>query len=476
MMVNDMNNIGFGKATVGRIEETVLLEKMLLHNKVCIINGMAGIGKTYFAKMYSYSHENVVYISDYYFHNCDLENRVIGHSFVKIINSKSILIIDEIVEDINLYINSAFFADLQKLNPKNIILITRQDVIQSDVPILTLHPFTLQQTHELIERITNNRYLGNEMEQIARLSNGNPVMVQVICSLLNSHSNIDEIWEQLLLEQNKRLIYPFAQKNCSIPRLNDSEIQTYTEILLFGKIEVCLLKRWDSRLNEEIEKDIASLIEKEVISYDGISLYGDYSAGDILDDYPLCYDYCITIANKMKDDILNGVRVEDKYAIALINALKGHYEFIDFIVVFYEQKIESQKKQDFTNTLSQILQNIGRIEETLDKNVIPQVAKIEIINGNIEKLIKIQNEIQTIINQLAVGLKDNEKALEVLEELSEVVKNPNKSKWDRVNSCIGFLGSVATLTTFSVDGFTTNVNVLMTQLNVLLNMLPFIHS
>lgn len=308
------------------------------------------------------------------------------------------------------------------------------------------------------------------MEQIARLSNGNPVMIQVICSLMSSYSNIDEIWEQLSLPENKRLIYPFVQKACSIPKLNDSEIQTYVEILMFGKIEKSLLVRWDSRSKEEIEKDITSLMAKGIISSDEGLLYGDYLAGDILDDYPLCYDYCVSISQNMKNDILNGISVDDKYAVALISTLKNHYEFVDFIVVFYEQKIEFQKEAGFTDSLTQILQSLGRLEGSIEKNVIPQVARID---KNIEKLIKIQNEIQTIINQLAVGLKDNEKALEVLEELSEIVKDPKKSKWDRVNSCVGFLGSVATLATFSVNGFTTNANALITQLNALINMLPF---
>lgn len=467
------NSIDFCKSVVNRKEETVLLEKMLSSNKVCIVNGIAGIGKTYFAKMYSCSHENVVYIRDCDFDNRDLKKRVIEHSFDKRIKDNSLFIIDDIEEDINLYISSTFFADLQNLNPKNIVLLTRQDVFQSEVPVLTLQPFTLMQTYELIEKITDNKYLHTEMEQIARLSNSNPVMINVICSLLNRYSSIDKIWEQLFLEQNKRLIYPFVQMTYSIPKLKDSEIQTYAEILMFGKIEICLLKRWDSRSNEEIEKDITSLIAKGLISYDESALYGDYLAGDVLNKFPFCYDYCVSIANNMKHDILNGISVDDKYANALISTLKGHYEFVDFIVVFYEQKIKSQKEQDFTNTLKQILQGMGRIEGSLEKYVIPQVAKIETIDENIEKIVKIQDEIQTIINQLAVGLEDNENALEILEELSEIVKNPKKSKLDRVNSCIGFLGSIATLATFSANDFTTNANTLITQLRVLINMLPF---
>lgn len=464
------DDIDFLKTAVPRKDEIDMLEKMLSHNKVCIINGMAGIGKTYFAKMYSYLHENVVYISDSYFYNCDLENRVIDHSFAKSIKSNSLLIIDDIDKDINHYVSSSFFSALQKMNPQNIILLTRQDVPQGEIPVLTLHPFTLMQTYELIKKTIGNRYLHTEMEQIARLSNGNPVMVEVICSLMNSYSNIDKIWEQLSLPENKRLIYPFVQKACSTPLLNDSEIQTYVEILMFGKIEKSLLIRWDSRSNKEIEKDITSLMAKGIISSDEELLYGDYLAGDILDDYPLCYDYCVSISQNMKSDILNGISVDDKYAIALISTLKNHYEFVDFIVVFYEQKIESQKEADFTDSLTQILQRLGRLEGSIEKNVIPQVARID---ENIEKLVETQNEIQTIINQLAVGLEDNEKALEVLEELSDIVKNPKKSKWDRANSCVGFLGSVATLATFSVNGFTTNANALITQLNALINMLPF---
>ncbi len=469
-MPGKKDGIDFLKTAVSRKDEIDMLEKTLSHNKVCIINGVAGIGKTYFAKMYSYSRENVIYIKDSYFYNHDLENRVIDYSFAKSIKSNSLLIIDDIDVDINHYINSSFFAALQKMNPQNIILLTRQDVPQGEIPVLTLHPFTLTQTYELIKRLIGNRYLHTEMEQIARLSNGNPVMIEVICSLMNNYSNIDEIWEQLSLPENKRLIYPFVHKTCSIPLLNDSEIQTYVEILMFGKVEKSLLMRWDSRSNEEIEKDITSLMTKGIISSDERLLYGDYLAGDILDDYPLCYDYCVSISKNMKNDILNGINVDDKYAIALISTLKNHYEFVDFIVVFYEQKIEFQKEAGFTDLLTQILQRLGRLEGSIEKNVIPQVARID---ENIEKFVETQNEIQTIINQLAVGLKDNKKALEVLEELSEIVKNPKKSKWDRVNSYVGFLGSVATLATFSVNGFTTNAKALITQLNALIKMLPF---
>lgn len=469
-MLGKKDGIDFLKTAVSRKDEIDMLEKTLSHNKVCIINGVAGIGKTYFAKMYSYSRENVIYIKDSYFYNHDLENRVIDYSFAKSIKSNSLLIIDDIDVDINHYISSSFFASLQKMNPQNIILLTRQDVPQGEIPVLTLHPFTLTQTYELIKRLIGNRYLHTEMEQIARLSNGNPVMIEVICSLMNSYSNIDEIWEQLSLPENKRLIYPFVHKTCSIPLLNDSEIQTYVEILMFGKVEKSLLMRWDSRLNEEIEKDITSLMTKGIISSDEGLLYGDYLAGDILDDYPLCYDYCVSISKNMKNDILNGINVDDKYAIALISTLKNHYEFVDFIVVFYEQKIEFQKETGFTDSLTQILQRLGHLEGSIEKNVIPQVARID---ENIEKFVETQNEIQTIINQLAVGLKENKKALEVLEELSEIVKNPKKSKWDRVNSCVGFLGSVATLATFSVNGFTTNAKALITQLNALIKMLPF---
>ena len=393
-MPGKKDGIDFLKTAVSRKDEIDMLEKTLSHNKVCIINGVAGIGKTYFAKMYSYSRENVIYIKDSYFYNHDLENRVIDYSFAKSIKSNSLLIIDDIDVDINHYISSSFFAALQKMNPQNIILLTRQDVPQGEIPVLTLHPFTLTQTYELIKRLIGNRYLHTEMEQIARLSNGNPVMIEVICSLMNSYSNIDEIWEQLSLPENKRLIYPFVHKTCSIPLLNDSEIQTYVEILMFGKVEKSLLMRWDSRSNEEIEKDITSLMTKGIISSDEGLLYGDYLAGDILDDYPLCYDYCVSISKNMKNDILNGINVDDKYAIALISTLKNHYEFVDFIVVFYEQKIEFQKEAGFTDSLTQILQRLGHLEGSIEKNVIPQVARID---ENIEKFVETQNEIQTII-------------------------------------------------------------------------------
>ena len=360
------NDMDFLETIVFRKVEADILGQMLSNNKVCIINGVAGIGKTYFVKMYASSRENVVYIRDSQFHDFDLENRVIDYSFAKSITSNSLLIIDEIDEDINHYLNSSFFVALQKMSFQNIILITRQDVPKGKIPVLTLQPLTLEQTYELMKKTIGDKYPYTEQEQIARLSNGNPLILKVICSLMDTYSNIDEIWEQLLLPENKRLIYPFTQKFNDTFLLDDSEIQTYVEILMFGKIEKSLLMRWDSRLNEKIEKDITTLMSKGIISSDNGLLYGNYLARDILDEYPLCYDYCTVISQNMKRDILNGMSVEDKYAIALISMLKNHYKFVDFIVVFYEQKIESQKKEGFNDLLIQILQELGYLEESIE--------------------------------------------------------------------------------------------------------------
>lgn len=371
------NDMDFLETIVFRKVEADILGQMLSNNKVCIINGVAGIGKTYFVKMYASSRENVVYIRDSQFHDFDLENRVIDYSFAKSITSNSLLIIDEIDEDINHYLNSSFFVALQKMSFQNIILITRQDVPKGKIPVLTLQPLTLEQTYELMKKTIGDKYPYTEQEQIARLSNGNPLILKVICSLMDTYSNIDEIWEQLLLPENKRLIYPFTQKFNDTFLLDDSEIQTYVEILMFGKIEKSLLMRWDSRLNEKIEKDITTLMSKGIISSNNGLLYGNYLARDILDEYPLCYDYCTVISQNMKRDILNGMSVEDKYAIALISMLKNHYKFVDFIVVFYEQKIESQKKEGFNDLLIQILQELGYLEESIEKNVIPQVNRID---------------------------------------------------------------------------------------------------
>ena len=54
------NDMDFLETIVFRKVEADILGQMLSNNKVCIINGVAGIGKTYFVKMYASSRENVV--------------------------------------------------------------------------------------------------------------------------------------------------------------------------------------------------------------------------------------------------------------------------------------------------------------------------------------------------------------------------------------------------------------------------------
>lgn len=467
----------YESTAVVRYAELSLLAHILSENKICILCGSAGIGKTHLVMTYIRNCSNSIYFKCPALGNIDYEMPMDD------CNQNSVIAIDDI-ENIADFLESSYFEKLKNIEVQNIILITRPKVMGIDYNVIKIAGFTKNQSYDYIKKIARRSYSEYEIEQIVRISNGSPTMLQIMCTLPEEYSNFEEIWELLALRENKELLFEFLhEENDDVfASLDDSEYQTLLEIILFGKIDASLLIRWDPRPDEYVLQSIESLVCKDTISRGpGDVLYGDYVVEDLFEEYPLCYDYYVDIMDSIKHDLLSGIVIDEKYILSIIAALKNHFEFVDFIVVYYENKMQVVKKEEFNQTLTQIIQQVTNIHNILDKDVVPQVSRLSHIEESVDILVKTQRESINLINRLADGFVNDQEALNQLDELMELVKNPKKSKWERVNSCIGFLGSVATLATFSEDGFTQNINTLtqgassiLSQLLPLLERLPFI--
>lgn len=477
-MFNAMDYKQYENSIIVRYDELSLLSSILSEHKICVLQGAAGIGKTHLVMTYcrNCSHYQFVNYWEYgYEHNMEILDSI---------TQDSVFVVDEIENVLELF-ESCFFKELKSHTLKNIILITRNLVTGLEYPVITLGGFNRTECFEYVRINSKRSYDNNEIEQMIRISCGNPVVLNIICSLSEDQSNFDEIWEMLSLRENKNVLFNFLDKvrHNEYPILSDAEYQTLLEILLFGKIDKTLLIRWDKRANEQVENSIDSLVCKGVISCEsGNLLYGDYFVGDIFAEYPLCHDYSLDIMDSIKEEISQGIEIDEQYILPIIEALKTHYKFVDFIVAFFESKTKVAKGiEALSKKLTVLVDQVTHISYTIDGDVVPNVSRIPYLEDRIDKLLLYQKESIKLIEQLEDGYSTNQEALDHIEELIELVKNPNKSKWERVNSCIGFLGSVATLATFSEQGFSQNMNILtknaseiLSQLMSLLDKLPFI--
>lgn len=297
----------YESTAVVRYAELSLLAHILSENKICILCGSAGIGKTHLVMTYIRNCSNSIYFKCPALGNIDYEMPMDD------CNQNSVIAIDDI-ENIADFLESSYFEKLKNIEVQNIILITRPKVMGIDYNVIKIAGFTKNQSYDYIKKIARRSYSEYEIEQIVRISNGSPTMLQIMCTLPEEYSNFEEIWELLALRENKELLFEFLhEENYDVfASLDDSEYQTLLEIILFGKIDASLLIRWDPRPDEYVLQSIESLVCKDTISRGpGDVLYGDYVVEDLFEEYPLCYDYYVDIMDSIKHDLLSGIVIDE---------------------------------------------------------------------------------------------------------------------------------------------------------------------
>ena len=431
------------KDFVGRKKELIRLEEILKEEKVCIINGLAGIGKTYLAQAFL-EQKNCEGQETYYIHYHDpdhfsgLRDKVPCY-----------LVVDDILS-IDRFLRSEHFLSISQTSVQNIILITR-DSISEDVkiPSITLRPMDYEDTHELIEALWGKKLSGDNEQRIFLLSEGHPLFIYLIFEL-NKEYPLDEILRLISYPENMEVLARFVKREIEPVFLSRIEFDILLMILTLGDIDIKLLIRWSGV--PSCKQIIEMLVHKGIVrkTVDG-RIYPHLVTISDYDDVIVAPDLYKDLMWNIKQDIVNGREIDERYPLAIIHRIMKTDDAVDFAATFYENRYEKKDVQ-FHEDMKSILKELGYIRQRTDI--------IDVNTRNIDRKVKIvitnQEKIYEIISGLTEVYKDNAEAVQKIDELLEIVKNPSRSKLERANSIIGFLGSIASIS--SLFGVQTNLS------------------
>lgn len=440
------------KDFVGRKKELIRLEEILKEEKVCIINGLAGIGKTYLARAFLEQKNNEGQ-ETYYIHYYDSDHFPGLRDTVP-----RYLVIDDII-GIDSFLISEYFLSISQTSVQNIILITREN-ISTDVkiPSITLYPMNYADTQEMILALWGKPLSEYDEQRLLLSSEGHPLFIRLM-SELNKEYSLDEIFHFISYPENMEILAQFVKSDTGPVILSRKELDILLVILTLGDISIDLFIHWSG--DPSYKQIIETLALKRLIKIteDG-HIYTHMAIASMFNNVRVDPDLYKDMMLNIKKDIVNGEEINERYPLAIIHRIRRTDDAVDFAATFYENRYEKNDVR-FHEDVKLIFKELGYLRKRTDI--------IDLNTRNIDRKIKIvitnQEKIDEIISGLLEAYKDNAEAVQKIDELLEIVKNPSRSKLERANSIIGFLGSIASISSlFGVQANLTQLQMLISSL------------
>lgn len=439
----------------GRDKELQGLDIIFQKERICIVNGRPGIGKTYLIQQYIELKEcegsECLYVHDRELNDFQEYRR----------RKISFLVVDDI-DDINKFLVKKL--DLKQIAAQKVILITRNNVNTNlNYPVLTVGSMPSHELKKLIHVLSLELGLkisDIEEQKIKFISEGNPLIIRLILGLhKNNQYSLNEIINAFLDSKFKIFVSHFLKGYEELPVLSQEEYDLLLILLTLEDIDISLLLRWTgTTFNEEI---IHSLIAKGVVSLIDGHVLAQTSLIGAFDNINVNYDKFYSIAQNMKKDILDNKKVEERYPLAIIRRIRRVDSAVDFVATFYENQYK-ERNSSIDEDLKLVLKELGYVHSKVDK--IDETT--ENTSGKIEKIIDIQDKIYKIITQLSEEYQDNTEAMNNISELLDIARNPSNYNMERVSSIISFLGSMASIA--SLFGVQVNLAHLQTLFSSLM--------
>ncbi len=443
------------KDFVGRYFELQELDRILHNERVCIVSGRPGIGKTYLTKQYLEIKEaeglECLYLRYPYLNS----NDIIDYPKEEI----SYLVVDDI-DNINEFLSGELFFHLKKLATSKILIIRSNDNTNLNYPVIRVDSMSHAEIDEMIN--TWCLEIGYEMPvndriQIRLISEGHPLIIHLILELYKEYP-LDGIINQLMYQDNRLIVSHFLREVKHLPALSNEEFDVLLILLIFKYIDINLFLHWYGNLSSETL--IHSLVSKGFITISDNQVLVCSSIACEINDINLNYDRLKIVAQNMKTDILDGKQVDNRYPLSIIQCIRRVDDAVDFVATFYENQYK-QNNNSIGEDIKLILKELGYVHLQVDRIG----ESTERTYEKIEKVLDIQNKIYENINQLFEIYQDNVEAVNSLKELLTLAQKPSNVNIERVSSIIGFLGSIASIA--SLFGAQVNLAQLQTLFTAL---------
>lgn len=441
---------------IGREKELNELDLILKNNKGCIIYGTAGIGKTSLVLQYINNRKDGDSTFTYRYYNvfakADLSDLMSYSEQLDLVVFDDIEDVDDFIGKYPTIIDSPDFI--------NIILVTRDCRCSSNIFLeYELSGLSNDELLRLLNCSMGDFISDLDKKRIISLSDGHPFFIDIISSLMKQGSySVSEIIEKIQSPENIRLLPNYLINQPEDGLLTNDEEEALLYIAIFGDIEVDLFERWSGFLN--CQSILSVLTKRNLVQIDNDRIYSQVISDKLINNKNRYFSKCQIITKNILHDIRNGIRVEDRYPVAIIRHLRACDDAVEFVVSYYELKMNSVKEYvDFNTDLRKVLYSLGQIEKSV--HLVQEVVMRT--DEKTDYLINSQNQIFEIIVQLKSIYKEDDEAIEKLNFLYDAAKEPEKFNIGTVNSIIGFLGSISSIVSlFGVQASLSSLKSLFT--------------
>ena len=418
------------KTFVGRYNECLELDSILKKERVCIVSGAAGIGKTAFVMHFLFEYKKESRDDVCITHLSDIQSQAVEW---EAICGNEIIIVDDI-DDILNFLRSSIYHYLLDTLADSLIFITRDSTRVPSIPSIILKALSQEEAFLLIDLELQDQIEKSGKEILISLSQSNPLLLQLLIHIYRDHSiSIDEISYQWTLPENKKLLDCIIRTEIKLPILDKEELLFLQKLIVLGDIEISLLLRWskeersDQIIHRLINKGVVTLSNKHVIQTKAENR--DYSIVE--------YESLTDIEESILSDMKNGISVDEKYPERIIEFIKEQDATVSFVADYYHLKFQ-KKNHEVNDVLKEVLLDVKALRVTQNETLVT-VKNIE------ERTDDFYGFLCSILDQLKTISPDDTEVLEKLEELKNYALHPKKGLGERAYAAIGFLGSMASI-------------------------------
>lgn len=433
---------------IKREEESKKVLAYLENEGMCVISGPAGSGKTFFVRQLLANAKNVTYINT--------ENTSLDYEELIRTELSDCLYVFDGVESIEKFMELDFFERLKCINGLKIILVTRQAKIEKKIPNVILTGVSREEMTLLIA----DRFDGVSEEDadfIFNLFHGHIAMTLLCAEALSLSYTTDDLIRTFVDPEIAEIINDYATNFRSKEKTPTEAREVLFQIRNFGPISQLKLDSWNNEI--DVDNAIKILLENQYIANNDGKFYSTMRIMKFSEKEKRKYSeklLKVFISDSQKEQ-------KDGHDIKkLIDILKETDIKIRFIVDYYEETNDNSSANDINEIKTMLKQALKKQDENSEK-----LERIEYdlrIN---------QKQILEEIQRLEGQLPDNSDIKTKLEELSQIIQNPKKSKLAIANEILGAIGSAASISSvMGVSNWPSAISSLSQTISNYLMMIP----
>ena len=464
-------NLEFSNSFV-RHREVALLEHSINNHKEVVLCGEAGVGKTSVAKMYALNQNQ--YENKLYFRCGENIDEILNS--MQDINYESTLIIVDDIPSVSIFVATPTYKLLKTLHGVHIILISRDDFFYpTDFFVIKIHGISLSETKAYLQYLLDDEIYNNYdlINEIYGCTNGNILAIRLLCVYIqNSGESIYNVIASLKTLDVNNILYKREyvkdidsslkiEVRRQIEGLIDEEcLKVLIDICAFGRIKYDTYLRWMKEYNvkQSIEKlcEFSLLIiENDVLRVNNIIrqlIWCSYSP-----DWS-CHS---RLAERMLEDLANGVPDDEELFLSLIKCHIDNEELLIFIEKFFKYNKKSNYDTEIKLQLESMLNIISSYRDCLDDishNVSEIKNDVYILSSNTKNL-------DIILQQLIECYEEHSEVVCKLSEIYDSVKKKKRINLKLVFDAISLMGSFASI--YSLNEVKSGVQMLLSMIGLI---------